>query len=64
MSYKDIQAFIDRYIKQDVSYAYHCLTWYSKEAETRTLTHDENRIVVWLKSQWGLDAMFQERHNS
>jgi hypothetical protein len=52
-------AWIKRYTEGDKTYPYQAMKWYAEEKEKRPLTADEEKTVLWLKENYGLEALMQ-----
>ena len=59
MSHAMQVAWIKRYTEGDKTYPYHAMKWYEKERKERFLTADEEKTVLWLKENYGLEALVQ-----
>ena len=52
-------AWIKRYTEGDKTYPYQAMRWYEKERKERSLTADEEKTVLWLKENYGLEALLR-----
>lgn len=59
MSHAMQVAWIKRYTEGDKTYPYQAMKWYEKERKERSLTADEEKTVLWLKENYGLEALVQ-----
>ena len=54
-------AWIKRYTQGDETYPYQAMRWYEEEKKKRSLTADEEKTVLWLKENYGLEALWKLR---
>ena len=59
MSHAMQVAWIKRYTEGDKTYPYQAMKWYAEEGMKRPLTADEQKTVLWLKENYGLEALLQ-----
>jgi hypothetical protein len=53
-------AWIKRYTEGDKTYPYKAMRWYAKERKERPLTADEEKTVLWLRNEYGLEALMRD----
>ena len=59
MSHEFQLAWIKRYTEGDKTYPYQAMRWYAEEGRKRPLTADEQKTVLWLKENYGLEALLR-----
>ena len=57
MSHEIQMAWIKRYTQGDRTYPYLAMRWYAEERAKRPLTADEEKTVLWLRNEYGLEAL-------
>ena len=61
MKHDDAVRWITRYAEGDKTYPYQAMRWYAEEGRKRPLTADEQKTVLWLKENYGLEALWKLR---
>lgn len=53
-------AWIKRYTEGDKTYPYKAMRWYQEQRKKRSLTADEEKTVLWLRNEYGLEALMRD----
>ena len=60
MKHDDAVRWITKYAEGDPSYPYLAMKWYEEERKKRPLSADEQKTVLWLKENYGIEARLQK----
>ena len=60
MKHDDAVRWITKYAEGDPSYPYLAMKWYEEEKKKRPLSADEQKTVLWLKENYGIEAQLQK----
>ena len=60
MKHDDAVRWITKYAEGDPSYPYLAIKWYEEERKKRPLSADEQKTVLWLKENYGIEARLQK----
>lgn len=60
MKHEDAVRWITKYAEGDPSYPYLAMKWYEDERKKRPLSADEQKTVLWLKENYGIEARLQK----
>ena len=59
MKHDDAVRWITKYAEGDPSYPYLAMKWDEDERKKRPLSADEQKTVLWLKENYGLEALLR-----
>ena len=60
MKHDDAVRWITKYAEGDPTYPYLAMKWYEDERKKRPLSADEQKTVLWLKENYGIEARLQK----
>jgi hypothetical protein len=60
VKHEDAVRWITKYAEGDPSYPYLAMKWYEDERKKRPLSADEQKTVLWLKENYGIEARLQK----
>jgi hypothetical protein len=60
VKHDDAVRWITKYAEGDPSYPYLAMRWYEDERKKRPLSADEQKTVMWLKENYGIEARLQK----
>jgi len=60
VKHDDAVRWITKYAEGDPTYPYLAMKWYEDERKKRPLSADEQKTVLWLKENYGIEARLQK----
>jgi hypothetical protein len=60
VKHDDAVRWITKYAEGDPTYPYLAMKWYEDERKKRPLSVDEQKTVLWLKENYGIEARLQK----